>query len=273
GRRSTYYADSNTLRKEAVKEYMISLLGPDRRASEKSLQIAEKLAIASLETSCWNRSALFGNDELAEIIGMKEWRKRRSEPGRSRGPLIHEDYIPGFGTSWLRFTVDSSNIVPPDQPFYVRDINLDELTIGAWQGHCSFRIGRFNALRGLLLDRSPKPGSINLSFLQEAVPYFNEVDKPEKGMKCGPLLLRAWWLLGVVSMASADPSLQWSPGDINDLRQAVCVDKLSPSAGTFITEQQWNWVIRETKAANKISRQQSGQALRQIGSKILGGKG
>jgi len=105
----TYYTDPNAERRRAKHELLVEELGGGKKASkvadeaaQKSLQLAEKLTIATLETSVFNRASKSGNDQLAEAIYLKEWREGRKEKGRVRGPRIHEGAIPGFGTSWLR---------------------------------------------------------------------------------------------------------------------------------------------------------------------------
>lgn len=258
---SNFYVDSDSVRKAAVREYLISKLGVGE-VGRKSLQLAEKLAIASLETSVFNRRALSGNDQLAEIISLREWRKGRRATGRARGPQIHEDAIPGFGKSWLR-SLDEE--IATDRPLYSKNVSISKIKEGSYSAFCTTIVARYYLLRGLLLDRGPKPKTIDKTFLQEAVVYFNTADPqkltPEeetrcrteeekealkRSIKCGDLLLRVWWLAGVADMALAKEDLEWDADAFNELKKAAIREELSPEAGSFITENQWRWIEKAT---------------------------
>jgi len=73
----------------------------DEHTAHKSLQLAERIATATLETSVWNKEVL-GNDPLAEAIYFKTYRTNRARVARDRGPDITLSRIEGFGTSFLR---------------------------------------------------------------------------------------------------------------------------------------------------------------------------
>jgi len=263
---TSFFTDSNSARKEAVSQLIEEKLGGGD-VGRKSLQIAEKLTIASLETSVFNRTAMTGNDELAEIIGLKGWRKGRAEPGRARGPEIHEDKIPGFGTSWLRrFSKTKKSI---DEPFYSKDIDIDKITEGNYLYYCTAVVGRYHALRKLLLDRRPQPFTIDKTFLQEAVAYFNNADPPPSGCKCGDLKLRVWWLAGVVDMALADINLKWNARAFSELRKAAIQEGLSETAGTFITPKQWEWIEKTTKFKERLRDLSARKAIGVVGEKTF----
>lgn len=284
---TNFFTDSNSERKASVRELLVEKLGGGE-SGKKSLQLAEKLAIASLETSVFNRTAMTGNDQLAEIIGLKGWRKGRRETGRVRGPAIHEDKIPGFGTSWLR--LHTKRKVGVEEPLYSEDIDIDKIPEGSYIYYCTVILSRYHLLRNLLLDREPKSGVIDKTFLQKVVVYFNTVDKPyltdeEKRRlggedtpeakaylakkKCGDLLLRVWWLAGVVDVALANINLKWDAMAFSELRKAAIIEKLSPEAGTFITEEQWRWIERITNLKKRLSALTARRMLMGVKEKAL----
>jgi len=71
------------------------------RSGRRSLKLAQRIARATLETSVWN-TELAGNDPLAEAIYFRQYRARRRETGRDRGPDITINTIFGFGSSFFR---------------------------------------------------------------------------------------------------------------------------------------------------------------------------
>jgi len=247
---TNYYTDSNGERKRAVEDYIIGVLGGDDNA-KKSFQLAEKLTVASLETSVFNRTSTTGNDQLAEVIGLKGWRAGREKTGRARGPQIHEGAIEGFGTSWLRLQTKGADV---EKPVFSKNINAGMIREGSWAYYCTVTVTRYHMLRELLLDTAPKPSSIDKKMLQQAVVYFNTADNPETGKKCGPKKLRVLWLLGVVDSALSNIDLEWTAEDFAKLERAATKEVLSPDAGTFVTSEQWNYLKRITGYTGRIAR-------------------
>ncbi len=268
---SNFFTISNSITKEKVKDYLIKQLGGND-AAKKSFELAEKLAIATLENSVFNTSVT-GNDELAEIINLKTWRKGRSKTGRDRGPQIHEDVIDGFSTSWLRTVIaqkwDLKKIKEWDPKKMTKE-NYELITQGKGilSSKCIFEsadniaegsnlyysavlLNKYKALKGLILDRAPKPGNIDKNFLQRAVDYFNKADKPGKDGKHGPADLRLYWILGVVDVALAKEDLEWDARSFNELKKATTMEELSPKAGSFLTQEDWNWIETKTNFARR----------------------
>lgn len=150
--------------------------------AEESLRIAEKLTLATLENSVFNRTANAGNDELAEIIGLRGWRMGKAKNGDLRGPEVHMGLIDGFGTSWLRFLLAKDG---PDKPFLIKDgpdeqfliFNPKDLTtkekviyvsgeeleevISNWVYYCTTIVNkRWNTAREILVERAPLPDKV-----------------------------------------------------------------------------------------------------------------
>jgi len=173
-----FYTDTDMKRKEIARQNIIKQLGGNNFA-EKSFQLAEKLTVATLETPVFNKNQGIGNDELADIIGLKRWRIGRRKSGRERGPEFHEDDIEGFGSSYLRFMIEKGGFKDNENKLKADDIlkNLNDFSEGSYSYFCAVKIGRIYALNGLLLDRSPEPYAINKSSLQKAITYFDLVDK------------------------------------------------------------------------------------------------
>ncbi|PIS14183.1 hypothetical protein COT65_00080 [Candidatus Shapirobacteria bacterium CG09_land_8_20_14_0_10_47_13] len=97
-------------KREEVLKVIVNRLGEGKNA-QKSLQLARRIALATLETSVWNRS-LAGNDPLAEAFYFRKYRTKRAEAARDRGPDITIPRIEGFGTSFLR-NVQTAEEIPP----------------------------------------------------------------------------------------------------------------------------------------------------------------
>lgn len=70
----------------------------DMEIAKKSLKLAERIAVATRETSVWNTD-LEGNDPLAEAIYLSKYRKERT---KDKGILLTIDTIRGFGSSFFR---------------------------------------------------------------------------------------------------------------------------------------------------------------------------
>lgn len=285
-----HYTDSNVSRAMAVREYIIAKLAgeTDARTNRRvgthnartAYHIAMNMARATLETSVWNQSALSGNDELGEVIGLREYRLRRREPGRSRGPMIHEEAIPGFGNSWIR--LKRSGDIPDDTtaPLYSSDVDVAKVDNGSnsYSAYGPGILNRYKALENLLLNREPPPGEITVNSLQEAVPYFNTSDPMSKedqalGYNTGKLMLRVWWLAGVVDIALAYPSLGWNREAFDELRSVACRKTLSSEAGSFVTEAQWRWIESVTRFGERVRKLGIGNYVKSLGSSGGGGGG
>lgn len=256
----TYYTDSNIARKEAVGRIIIeriaSLGNIDIEKAKRSLLLAEKLSTATLETSIFNKRALAGSDDLAEMIDFDSWRKNRKKVGRDYGPLVTEGLIKGIGGSFFRTLKPELNVGDPskDGTFYIDntyplwsdEINkklLGEIKEGSWVNYCTVNLGRFSTVKDLLLETQIKPGDINIYYLRDkAVAAFNTADsymlpkavkdkikeehpeeeaeeiirKREAKYAIGPNMLRYLWILGVVSEALIEPTV--SGWDRNSIR-------------------------------------------------------
>lgn len=68
------------------------------KVAKKSLQLAERIAVATREVSVWNTN-LEGSDPLAEAIYFSEYRKDRT---KDKGIILTINTIRGFGTSFFR---------------------------------------------------------------------------------------------------------------------------------------------------------------------------
>lgn len=267
---TNYHTDDSLDRKDAVRRLIIEKLGGGGEV-KKSLQLAEKLARASLETSIFNRTVASENDELGLIIGLRGWRRKRMEQeGRARGPRIHEEAIDGFGTSWLRRNRKGEDDV--SKPLLAEDIDIEEIKRGSWDYFCTVTVTRYNELKGLILDRGPEPGSIDKTFLQTAIVHFNNADKGRNGDKVGPKGLRVLWLAGVVDMALADIKLNWVARDLGELEKVVTKETLTGKKGdTFITTEQWNWIKQQTDYGSRMRAMGFRRGLEGFAAKALPG--
>ena len=273
---SNFYTDSEGIRKEAVRRHIISELGGDKNA-EKSLQLAEKMAIATLETSIFN-DASTGNDHLSEIVYLEDWRKGRTEKGRNRGPEIHENLIPGFGQSWLRYISEDKtrNLEKTERVLNSEEVikNIDKIKEGSYSYYTALVLTRYSLLKGYLMNRTLEPLKIDKNALQGLIVLFLNADKPVltneekerfgggkseaakkylKQRRDGPLKLRTLWLLGIVDSALSNEALNWDSMAFRELRKAVTMEILSKEAGTFISPKQWQWIERKTGLSGRLA--------------------
>lgn len=75
--------------------------------------------------------------------------------------------------------------------------------------------------------------------------------------KEGKKRLRSWYIAGVVQMASTEDSLGWTLDDVQDLGNLVSRERyaeLSEEAGTFISKESWNWIMKINNAPSEMRR-------------------
>lgn len=279
-----------TMKKEKTQEELdLTLNGSEEEMLEnahKSLELAEELAMASLENSVFNRTANTGNDELAEIIGLKGWRYGKKKNGDIRGPEIHMGLIDGFGTSWIRWTMASANNGEngTNKPFLTPQIDMDEVRTN-WTYYCTVVINKWQSARTILLDRNPDPGKTttpeNISNLVKKVfdaadpndltpeeqkvadelikqailkgketeeKVQAEINNYKKEKKGGPRNLRAIWLLGILNVTLANRTSGWGGREYGRLERLLTDTPLGDS-GTFLTKEQYKWA--ESEAGKK----------------------
>jgi hypothetical protein len=97
---------------EAIMKILEDRLGRNKEA-KKSLQLAYRIAKATLETAVWNTD-LQGSDPLAEAIYFQKYREGRLNAARDRGPMITIKRIKGFGSSYFRSAQIQEKIQLPD---------------------------------------------------------------------------------------------------------------------------------------------------------------
>lgn len=245
---TNYYSDPNYERREYVRRYLVEEMGGTPEA-RKALQLAERLVVATAESSVFNRSSMTGNDQLSEMIGLRGYRKGRERPGRNRGPQIHLDEISGFGNSWLRSQSAERGKGRVSQPFYARDIDFSKIGEGNYLYYYSVLVSaKWHPLRELLLDREPDPKKIaNLNFLQRAVDYFNKADPG------GRLELRKWWVAGVLDLAATQANLSWTLRDMAQFKKMVAETRLSSDAGSFLSSKVWQEMDRKYHFESRVS--------------------
>lgn len=261
-----YYTDSNIERKKAVEQYLAetliaklgNLLGDNNEERMKnariSLSIAHKLSVATLETSFFNRSAAVGNDELAEIIGFRQWRRGRAIRSRDRGPLITEGFIAGFGSSWIRTAAyfeaterekgkfDFSKLT--EQPLRVENIEISsDSAANNWGYFCKVVLGKYQALKEILLDVLPKPLTVKVNYLRKVVDLFNVATRKTN---FGEMFLRTLWVAGIVDCSLVDMDLGWKADSYIDLRRELVEKELTPGSGPFLLKEGWEWVENTT---------------------------
>jgi hypothetical protein len=98
----------------------------DLKKARKSLKLAERIAVATRETSVWNTD-LEGNDPLAEAIYLQKYRTERT---KDRGTSVTLP-IEGFGTSFLRQAKNVEVDNPQKSKRYISELplNLQDLRL------------------------------------------------------------------------------------------------------------------------------------------------
>ncbi len=78
--------------------------------------------------------------------------------------------------------------------------------------------------------------------------------------KEGKKRLRSWYIAGVVQMASTEGSLGWTLDDVQDLGNLVSRERyaeLSEEAGTFISRESWNWIMKINDAPSEMRKMEA----------------
>jgi hypothetical protein len=255
-----YLTDSDPIRKKAVDQYVVGEIvkqkNVEKDVAEKAWLLGKRLALATGENSVFF-AALSGNDQMAESMFLKKYRKGRDKSGRPRGPQIHLEKIVGIGNTWLR---RSSGFEPYDNhgviPLYSKDVVVvptgDRSKPGieeqSYVAHFAvWWSGKIHPLRDLLLDRQPDSQKmIGLDFLQSAQDYFNKAD-PD-----GKKRLKFWWVMGVLDLACSNGDLGWGQEDISKFRQFLTQRKLSENAGMFLSKNDWDEAMQRGGFASKM---------------------
>ncbi|MCX6726106.1 MAG: hypothetical protein NT052_02215, partial [Candidatus Shapirobacteria bacterium] len=64
--------------------------------------------------------------------------------------------------------------------------------------------------------------------------------------KYGDKKLRLNWIAGIVDCALEDFYLEWDANAFLQLKKAVTQDVLSKQKGTFLNQEDWNWIMKAT---------------------------
>jgi hypothetical protein len=261
---ATYFTDADPKRKRQVDDHIIeeivSATGVDANLATKAWELTKKMAVATGESSVFN-GALTGNDEMAEDVYLKNYRERRDEKGRPRGPQITLHKISGLGNSWLRRVSGQEPYIIGRGvgPLYAKDVVVEpnpEKHLGIEDGSYVFNFGvwwsaKIHPLRDLLLDRQPDPQKmLNIDFFQTAVDYFNKAD-PD-----GKKNLRKWWIVGALDLACSIGSLSWTQDDISKFKQFATKVPLSENIPkgpkVFLEPSEWNDLMKQGKFTGKM---------------------
>ena len=261
------------------------------KIAKKSLQLAERLAIATREVSVWNAD-LQGVDPLAEAIYFRKYRKGRAARIRDRGPNNTIHRIEGFGSSFLRLARDiggeylshSKNIGElSDEPGAKKridtylslnrapakldgdpdisqlklispgEIDYRNLGAGAYMGYLCSTITRILKTKDLLLKTTWKPEEFRSDFIEGWVAPFDTVD-PEQVTR-----LKTEFLLGVFYAIFSRPQealdLHWDNFALkaveSNLLRTYTTEEGKKVA--FLTRAQWKWIKKSLRKGWRIN--------------------
>lgn len=241
----SYWTDGNAERRLLVDEYVIELLRGnmkvDLKTAKKAWELAQKLALATGENSIFN-AALTGNDEMAEDLYLRLYRKSRDDKGRPRGPQITLNDIEGVGNSWLRKISELKEAGDRFVPLYARDIKAEEIKSGDYVYHNSVWWSvKIHPLRDLLLNRQPDPKELlSINFLQTAQDYFAQADPPGEGGFQGKKKLKMIWIKGVLDLAASNGDLGWTSADYGKFKRLATRMSLNTQEKVFVSPESWN---------------------------------
>lgn len=195
--------------------------------AEKCIQLAESMAISTLQVSRWNTQTnggrLFhndenygGNDQLAECLYFRNWRHGRKR--RDRGPEFSIQEIPGWGDSWLGIEgncTEAVDIAAFDREedrnrgphaMFTRYLEQDGEYTGK-EGMTAYSITkllRYYKLKSLLTTESFKPGEINIEWLRKHNVFFTASTASLSDERQDKIDLRAWFSAHVWEFATGD---------------------------------------------------------------------
>lgn len=270
--------DSSQVEQQTIRNSICEELGGNN-ASRKSLQLAERIAIATFETSVWNQK-VGGKDVLAEAIYLKEYRKGRFSQSRDRGPDITIDKIEGFGSSFFRSArrVDKQPLVlkiaiPPaeipdtEQRAFEETLmnsrieedrkttldfnvmNFDRLSQGALGTYLGNEVPRILGTKQLLLKTDFKPVDLTSEAVQGWVANFRVSDRD------GSLKLRKYFIMGILDAGLAEAyNLGWGQVEIAEARKILTKKIGEDEDGKnlyFLTTEEIDDVLREIGAWGK----------------------
>lgn len=177
------------------------------KKAKKSVVLAEKIAIATKETSVWNVD-FQGNDPLAEAIYLRKYRTERAVRIRDRGPDNTISRIEGIGSSFFRFTKDARTryLTAPE----LDDRRLDEL---ADSPDHERRIGKI-----LWLNRAPsvegKPVIKDLRLISPEKIDFSQLPGGTYAMYLGGILPRVFKAKELLLKTTWTPDKDFSSDNI-----------------------------------------------------------
>jgi len=282
---TNFFQDSEFRRRDVVKKWVMQQMGGGHDIAEvrrrrppvppetiavmeqrnkevtKFIQLAENMAVVAMQPSRWNTGVNGGhlfsnesygaNDQLAEVIHFRNWRKSRA--GRNRGGDISINQIPGWGDSWFglntkgKVVVECNGIDPENDDLgpaalytdYIKDSPADYSGGDSLSAFASTKLTRYNALQGLFKDTEVKAGTITEAFLESANVYFTDAEKSFSDERFENLDLRFWWIAQVVDIGLVHDYLGWDRFSLDKLRE-VASERPIGGAGPFITPEQWN---------------------------------
>ncbi|MDD2483332.1 MAG: hypothetical protein PHE32_00600 [Candidatus Shapirobacteria bacterium] len=239
-----YEYDPKEEDKGIVFDYMIKELGGGEKA-RKALQLAEKMFIASGESSVVNVGFVNG-DEFSEAIQFGRFREDDARPGKTKnsGPDVHRGWIKSLTPGWLR---NFSGINDPDKPISADIIrnNLDYLEGKKdFYTYHSVIVGKkTGALKELLLSKKlEKPEEIvDIDYFRSKIDLFNKLDSKNKKS------LRVFWVAGLLQSQMMNRNNLWDSDHISSLKRILTKESLTlkgQPAEYFLTKEEWDWMAK-----------------------------
>jgi len=276
-----YYKDVDGTRKRAVRDFLTrrlqNTIGEGREAAEKSLELAEKLATATFETSAFNRMAMAGNDQLAECFGFQGWRVARIPKGRKAGPRVHLYMIESLGTTFLRTARRDTDLrMDVKDPLFADQIDFDAIYPDGWLTYASVFAYQYHELKKEFLNRSPDAEKMgDIDYWRGLTGLFDRADPiphDRQGVDvCGSQALKVKLVLGIVDLALNEKS-GWTSSDFGKLEKVLTREKIDGQR-PFLGPKQWRWIKKFVDFNKKLAANQRGRVLRDgLGAGSGGGK-
>ncbi len=120
--KSNYQYDSDDVRKQIVRKYLVSQMAGDKSLLSKGIELADKLIVATGEDATMN-AAFAGHNDLAELILTEANIYDRKSKGKTIGSRRAMKSLVSLTPTWLRAISDEDAI----GPIHCKEIDFDKM--------------------------------------------------------------------------------------------------------------------------------------------------
>lgn len=260
----------NKVRAKILRKYLIEKMmkeeGIDKKKAEKSMQLAESMYNATMESCVVDWDFLAGND-YGELVNLQYCRiidGSRGTKGKVVGPDVTLDVIKSVTPGWIRsfcgLNDPSKEVLSADIIKYGLTPNEKNNEIGlsgkgTYEAHfISVVTGKILKAKQLItMENTPlQKDALNTQFWQKQFDYFQKIKSDTKGKNSPDFdpkkedMTRAAYFAGQLELAFNNRDSTWTTNDFKLLERIVTKDiianKGTDEAQAFLTEKEWEWV-------------------------------